>query len=384
MYRDAKKIYACLQYQYRPKLKLTGINVDLFHAVIKDREQEYTSTHPPFTYIHAYIHVASSPRSRKRATSCCIGKGIFLFVVIAVVALSFYFVAKSSSDLTCLQHIYAYRPKPFSYSPFSSSINLFHYTKVKGVIHADSDNYAYNVTMCVTSCPLKVVTSELQLLEGGCPNNRFYRHCYVRLQISDDASRTDSQYYSRYMLKNSKVTFKISTLKQSHMDLVQLCVTTNNVTCDRVFYNISMECLEVLSFNQANNYSQTFTTPEDSYYCALWLVNEANHSINYTTTLEVVSYQLPTSGCKNFNTSDFVLDLWSHRSKIATRYQDVCILTQNNAINQGSATLLINVIANWHQNLAIVLSMPFSILVILLIAPFFIFSCYKCVKIFRS
>jgi hypothetical protein len=138
------------------------------------------------------------------------------------------------------------------------------------------------------------------------------------------------------------------------------------------------ECLEVLDFNQANNYSQTFITSEDGYYCAVWLINEANHSINYTTNLEVVSYQLPTSGCKNFNTSEFTLEL---RSKIATRYQDVCILAQNNAINQGSATLSINVIASWYQNLAIVLSMTFIFLVILLIAAVFIFSCYKCVKI---
>lgn len=141
-----------------------------------------------------------------------------------------------------------------------------------------------------------------------------------------------------------------------------------------------MECLEVLDFNQANNYSQTFTAPADSYYCAVWLIKEANHSINYTINLEVISYQSPISGCKNFNTSDFTLDLWSHRSKVATQYQDVCIFVQNNAVNQGSATLLISVIARWFQNLAFVFGIIFIISMIV-VAAIFCFSCYKYVKL---
>ena len=279
--------------------------------------------------------------------------------------------------------MYGYRPNPFVYSPFSSSINRFYYTSVRGVIHGDGDDYTYNITMCATSCPLKVMSPELPLvLEGGCPKDRAFANCYVRIldyEYPDDISPIDSLYYSRYMLKNSKMTLSI-LFEPSHMEPVRLCITTDNVTCNKVFYN-NMECPEVLDFNQANNYSQTFTAPADSYYCAIWLIKEANHSINYTTTLEIVSYQSPTSGlCKNFNTSNFTLDLRFHRPKIATRYQDVCLFVQNNAANQGSTILLISVIARWFQNLASVLIGMIFIILMIIMAAIFLFNCYKYMK----
>ena len=338
-------------------------------------------------FIHTYIHnvIVLSPWSRKRAISCCCVNGVILISMIAAMVFSFYYAAKSSSDLSHLQPIYGYRPNPFIYSPFSSSINLFYYTSVRGVIHGDSAGYTYNVTLCSTSCPLVTSKSQSSVV-GECPMLRYYNNCYVRL-LNHNIRRTDSQYYSRYMLKNSKMTLII--FEQSHVKPVQLCITNDNVTCDQVFSSNNnagslMECPQVLDFNQTNNYSQTFTAPADSYYCAVWLIEEANHSINYTIELEVISYQSPTSGqCKNFNINDFTLELQSHRLKVVPRYQDVCIFVQNNAINQGSATLSMSVTASWFQNLAFV----FGIIVILLfiismivIAAVFCFNCYKYMK----
>ena len=322
-------------------------------------------------YIH--IHIASSPRRCRKLATCCIGSGGVLCLVIVAVALSFTYATKSSSVLSHSQPIYGYRLEPLAYSPFNSSINLFHYKSAKGVTHGNGNDYTYNVTVCVTSCPLKTVISE-SVVKGGCPENRFFNNCYVHLlkhENPDEMRRTDSQYYSRYMLNQSRMTFTI--IEQPHVEPVRLCITTNNNTCDHIFNNGSLrDCVAVLDFNQTNNYSREYTANMDSYYCAVWLIKEANQSVNYTITLEVVSYQLPTSGCKNFNASEFSLDLWPPRRKVATKYQDVCILVQNNAIDKGSTTLSIDVIAWPYQNLAFAFGIAASVI---LIVAFFVVCC---------
>ena len=314
-------------------------------------------------------HTASS--LKRKLAVCCV-----LFpIIMSGAVISLFVYATKSSNLSSKQLIYGYRRGPFVYSPFSY-FDLFYYTSIQGEICGNNgDNY--NLTVCATLCPLKVMTSSSQI-KGGCNDDRFFNNCYVDF-LGYKGDGINSQYFSQYMLTNSNMTFKITNLSQA--EPVQLCVTTDNKTCGQIFLGSSMDCPEVLDFNQTNNYSQTFTAHVDSYYCAVWLIKQSNYSINYAASLNVVSYQLPPAECKNFYSNKFTLNLWHryHRLKVAaTHKRDVCILVQENVIYQDTTTLSITLVASSFKNLAFIFGVIIGIIIIIIIIVIIVtVVCYK-------
>ena len=317
--------------------------------------------------------------SSKYYKACCVGLSALCLICVSLigVGVSFFYAARSS-DLSHTQPAYGY--ERLIYSPFLH-VNLFYYISIKGTIHGSTD---YNLTVCVASCPLKVVTSH-SLVNGVCPKDRHFSNCYVNLLGYHDPG-LKPQFYSQYMLTNSNVTFKITELSKA--DPVQLCITLDKDTCDKVFTRNSKpthaDCQEVLTgFNQINNYTRTFTAHTDSYYCAVWLLNESQ-SINYTANLTVQLYQLPPSArCKNFYTNDFTLDLWQHRPEVTTHKQDVCILVQENVNHYDNTTISTNVAASSIEgNIAfifgIITVVLFVVTVVIMATLIFMFVKYFC------
>ena len=291
------------------------------------------------------------------------------------VVIYLFIYATKSSDHCREQLIYRYRREPFIYSPFSN-INLFYYTLIQGEIYGYSDS-SYNLTVCATSCPLMKVTALPLEMKGECKKSRYYSNCYVNLLGYHGIY---SQDFSQYIIADSNVTLTITY--SSQIEPVQLCITTDNDTCSQIFMRNLTDCPKLLDFNRANNYSQTFTARVDSYYCAVWLIKQSNQSINYTASLNLVSYQLPPTECKNFYNDKFTLNLWHgyHRPKIAaTHKQEVCILVQENIVSQKTtATLSITVVASSFKNLAFIFGIIITGLFIAIIVVIIVtVICYK-------
>ena len=173
-------------------------------------------------------------------------------------------------------------------------------------------------------------------MSGVCPKDRFYHNCYINLLGYQDAG-VNSQYYSQYMLTNSKVTFTITSLSPAGQS-VQLCITLDKDTCSQIFFRMSTGvtgCQEVLQFNKTNSYTRTFAARQDSYYCAVWIL-EGSQSINYTLNSSLESYdiQTPHSRCENYRKSkEVTFDLGDRWHSVATQQHKVCILVQENGKN---------------------------------------------------
>ena len=247
---------------------------------------------------------------------------------------SFIYAKPTSSTLSQTQPIYG--PEPITYSPFSH-INSLHYKTIKSTIYVNQneDLGNYNLTICKESCPLKMVTLHSQV-SGVCSKDRSFHNCYINFLGYQDAG-VNSQYYSQYMLTNSKVTFTITGLSQAEQP-VQLCFTIDKDTCSQIFFRMSTgvtDCQEVLQFNKINNYTQTFSAQKDSYYCAVWIL-AGSQSINYTLNSSLESYdiQTPHSRCENYRKNkEVTFDLGDRWHSVAIQQHKVCILVQENGKN---------------------------------------------------
>ena len=280
-----------------------------------------------------------------------------------------------------------YGPQPITYSPFPH-IDSLYYKKIESHIYVDQtkDLDNYNLTICRASCPLKVVTSHSQV-KGICPKDRFYHNCYVNLLGYQDPG-LNSQYYSRYMLTHSKVTFTITNLSQA--EPVQLCITTDKGTCGQIFTKTSTgvtDCQEVLAFNKVNNYTDTFTAHKDSYYCAVWILT-GSQSINYiiNSTLRSYDIQTPHSKCANYRKSEKVtFDLGDRRDGIATQHHEVCILVQENGKELYNNITIVTTAVNSLDNIFFIpgivsLVLSFTMITALVVTIIVSFQC----KVFNS
>jgi hypothetical protein len=217
-----------------------------------------------------------------------------------------------------------------------------------------------------------------------CPKDRFYPNCYINFLGYQDPG-VNSQYYSQYMLTHSKVTFTITNLSQAEQP-VQLCITTDKDTCSQIFFRMSMEvtdCQEVLPFNKNNNYIQTFSAQQDSYYCAVWIL-AGNQSINYTlnSTLELYNIQTLSSRCESYRKSkEVTFDLGDRWHSIATRQHKVCILVQENGKNLYRNITVVTKAVRSVDNIFLIsgivsLVLSFTIITALVVIIIVSFRCY--------
>ena len=192
------------------------------------------------------------------------------------------------------------------YSPFSK-IN-YRYNRIEATLDSES-THKYNLTICQTSCPLKTHTKQLAY-NGSCKQDRNRINCHAK--FSGDIYNDDfSQCYSKYMVKNSKITFKITESDLSVNRSVQLCITTNIDKCTKIFWpgnltqlKLQQDCFKLITFD-ATDYSglaQTFITPDDTYYCAIWLLGSLNQWLNYTVNLSIEMYAITDYSylCKSY------------------------------------------------------------------------------------
>ena len=316
-----------------------------------------------------------SPRCKACCTVSllsCIG----LITVFAIgVGVAFKYATQASSHLSHTQPVYGYN-NPIVYSPFPE-VNLFYYDSIKGTIYEDRSPSSRNVTICVTSCPLKSATSH-SWVNGVCPKHRFISNCYFNIFGYQDPG-VNAQSFSQYMLTNSTVTISVVVDGLSQANAVQLCITTNKDACSRIFNKNSTNsttCLYVLAFNKMNGYMSTFTAPRDSYYCAVWLLNKTQW-IDYTANITLLSYQIPFSNCKNYS-KEFTADLHvlSHQTEkngITTQKQNVCILVQENGVTQYNRDIIIFMNLIIHpvvHNLAFILGLIAALILLVAVVVF--------------
>ena len=290
---------------------------------------------------------------------------VLLALILLFIFLSgalFYFGIPSSPELTQIQPFY--RSQSLTYSPFPNiSIDRYYYNKLNltAIVADDNDFNRYNFTVCITSSPLEVRSEHFQV-EGECSNNRLETNCYVDLNHHHTRS-TDVQLYNLYMLHGSVITFNASGLAD-----VQLCIASGLDVCRNVFRNDYLNmCKEVLTFNRANGYSQTFTARNAGYYCAVWLLNKSTQSLNYTAngtrryfnisqcqTLQERSW----TPAKQIKTTIFDL-----QRTIATKPHDpvfIAIKAVPSTELRNNITLVSTVVASKVNNLAFVFGVVFA------------------------
>ena len=211
---------------------------------------------------------------------------IALCLATALAVLVWYAKIPSPVDTQQVYHDIVYSPFP--------SINQWLFSGVEVQVNENGGLYPHKVTLCQKECPLKTQTKSLAFC-GVCRTTRTV-NCFalVTNQVSSDA---DAQYVSEYMLKNSNMTFRIDG-SSNIQELIHLCITTDKDTCQKVvrtkLSQVEMQhnCKQVIPFDKSYNYTQTFVTPNDSYYCAVWLLNGINQWLNYTSISSIETYNL--------------------------------------------------------------------------------------------
>lgn len=213
----------------------------------------------------------------------------------------FNFAISRFSEYTQTQPFYA--PGSLTYSPFpNTSFDTDFYDKINvtALVADNNDFEKFNLTVCSTSCPLETTSETPPTVASICSNDRVITNCYVNLRrfLHPDQS-IDSQYFTLYMQQGSVLTFLITKLVPQTD--VQLCITASVDVCYKVFKNstglaIHRICQEVLTFNKTNNQSQSFIARTSSYYCAVWVLEDNNQSLNYTVNETLVSYVIRSKG----------------------------------------------------------------------------------------
>ena len=217
------------------------------------------------------------------------------------------------------------------YSPFSGIDYRYNKIEVTLDYGSESSNNKYNLTICQAQCPLRTHTKQL-VYNGSCINHRSQINCYAKLSEEDFEPDSYPQCFSEYMMKNSKVTLKITELNLNFS--VQLCVTTNKDKCGHVFQSGNLTqpeyCLELKTFNKTNHLTQTFTVPYNSNYCAVWLLGSSDQWLSYTVNSSIEMYNMTDYSphtCKSFyeGPSQINFPLCPHTT---------CIVLQQNIVNR--------------------------------------------------
>ena len=287
-----------------------------------------------------------------------------LILIIGTVITFPLFVNSTSQELNHVQPVYG----PLVFAPFCH-LDQFYYSSIETSIKVDQkeDLDLYNLTVCKVPCPLQINVTHSQVT-GECPADRLIPNCYANV-FGYPNPGTDAQYFSRYMLNNSNITFVITELSRSQNITIPLCITMDKAMCNRTFVGASgkEDCHEVLEFNTSNDYTRTFTTRNDSYYCAVWLL-PSNLSLTYTLNSTLQFYQIPSadrshSECKNFQNSK------SHtfylRYGIALKIHDyTCLLVEQNGSDLNrNITISITTVTSV-KNIAFVIGMILAILLV--------------------
>ena len=219
------------------------------------------------------------------------------------------------------------------YSPLA--INYFLYARVGATVYVGSkgDLNLYNLTICQTKCSLKTQTKYFNVSNGACSTNRPLSNCFAQLDdVMHEYHGTDAQFFSKYLLRNSKITFRIieSNLKSEH---VQLCVTTDKEACFQASIGNSGLCHKTVTLSKANNYTQTFTAYDDSYYCAVWLLENTHQWINYSTNSSIQVFNMSDiyspHQCESFQKLSYISFPLCGRPKWV--WETVCIVMEENS-----------------------------------------------------
>lgn len=195
------------------------------------------------------------------------------------------------------------------------------------VVDDDYDLSRYNLTVCNASCPLEISSDHFQVT-GVCSNEHV--NCYIDLR-GKHPRRSDPQLFTRFMLQGSALTFIITGM--APQPVVQLCITNTKEACGEVFHNSSaiQVCLELLTFNQTNDYIQTFKVTNSGYYCAVWMLINNTQSLNYTVNVTLQSYSTPAlSHCQVKTQNQVKTQIFNlNVQNVANRkHNQLCIVVQ--------------------------------------------------------
>ena len=247
------------------------------------------------------------------------------------------------------------------YSPLA--INHFVYASVGVSVRIDikEDLNNYNLTICQTECSLKTRTKYYNVSNGSCPTDRPLSNCFAQLdELMHDYPGADEQSFSIYLLKGSKITFRITELNTDSED-VQLCITTEKSACYKAFASIGnsdMLCHKLVTFNKANNYTQTFLADDDSYYCAVWLLESNDYWINYSTNSSIQVFNMSDfyspHQCQSFQKHPNIIFTLRGRPK----WETVCIVMEENS---NSLHDNITMVSTTDKRLSDCISVPFSV-----------------------
>lgn len=180
------------------------------------------------------------------------------------------------------------------YTPFPN-INHWLFSSVEVQVNEGNGQASHKLTLCQKECPLKTQIKSLTF-SGVCWTSRTV-NCFA-LFTDQVSSTADAQYVSEYMLKNSTVTFTVIDGSSKVQEPIYLCITMDKDTCQKVVRtNLSQVemrqiCFRVIQFDKSYNYTQTFVTPDDGYYCAVWLLNGIGRRLNYASISSIETYNL--------------------------------------------------------------------------------------------
>lgn len=232
------------------------------------------------------------------------------------------------------------------YSPFSKLDNRYNHIEV--ALHYNSAN-KFNLTICQASCPLKTHIEKL-VYNGSCPLERQQYNCYAKLSKEDIEPDSHPQCFSKFILKNSKIRFNITELNETQS--VQLCITTNIEQCGHVFWpgnltqlKLQRTCVKLITFNKTNHFTQTFVAPDDSYYCAVWLL-QADQWLYYTVNSTIETYNITDYSphlCESYSEHPSHVTFPLHLSK---PIKTVCIVLQQNTVDRWACNTCDNITIN--------------------------------------
>ena len=238
------------------------------------------------------------------------------------------------------------------YSPFSKLD--YRYNHIEVALHYESISLSnkFNLTICQAPCPLKTNTKQF-VYNGSCPIDRSQYNCYAKLSKEDIEPDSSPECFSKFIVKNSKIKFSITELNETESLSVQLCITTNKDHCKYVFWpgpnthlNLQQICLRMITFNKSNHFTQTFTAPDDSYYCAVWVL-ERDQWLYYTVNSIIEAYNITDYSphlCESHNVnhpSHVTFPLHS-----SNPMKTACIILQQNTVERWDRTTCDNIVIN--------------------------------------
>ena len=270
----------------------------------------------------------------KLGVCCCLFSIIGVFItVVALVIMVVYMVVPTHTDI---QPVYG----EIVYSPFTG-INRFAINRLEVEFVKQDDSHRHELTICHSECPLKTETNILTLSDI-CGAGRRYVNCFA-IMNEDSYGSFDPRDYSEYMLKNSKVTFRL--LEPNITGPVHVCVTIDPDRCEKAVYStntteleLNHVCHQMIPFNETNNYTGSFVARADGYYCTVWLLQNTDQGINYETELRrqiynMTDFKSTQSECKTFKVLESSKITYNLRSYPRLGQLDTCAVFQIKATN---------------------------------------------------